>query len=430
MSTQRGGNSLGYLSKSLAHYIVNMRWHVYDSYEIRDFADEEEHIIKDTSHFGGEKVASRLFEKIYIKESIKSSIYYPPGKYVTWFENDMSHNRIKHRYNPIEEGSDLLKRFLRLGHGSVPSRMVLSFVNKYGVLKEVEYADTELVSGFVYQRYPVDAIRKYAKETYYTQNLIHLISKNDIKLVRDSLKVVADNVMGGFEAISDPFKAIVDFGDFIYTWWHKMPEHFRSHLTTLMPKNEAEVIQLVGAGKKNVVGDKSVPMAFFMPSMSKEFWDIFTALAPNEMLIDYTDKLISAIIRNRLWKDVEVDPVMEGSFLNASESKTAYYIRPRSLLSAIWLLLYLDITGQSVNYYSFCDYCGGKILQKSGEKGYRGNIYCTDNHRNYAYNRDVKGVIELGKQGASLDFIKEAYPRRSEDSIIRWLDKEGVQVNK
>jgi hypothetical protein len=430
MNTQRDDCSIGYFSQNLTHYIVSMRWHVYEKYEIRDFKNEEELEIYDSSYFGGDRVAPELFETIHIKEGIKLSVYLLPGKYITWFESDMPSNSIKHFYNPIEEGTELLNRFLRLGHGNVPTRMIHSFVQKYGILKEIEQNGIELKSGFVYPRYPLDAMKKYAREAYYINSLYQSLSNKDIKALRDSLKVVSDNVKGGFTTVADPFKAEVDFGDFIRSWWHKIPEHFRSHLTALMPKSEAELVDLVDAGERVKEDTKKIPIAFFMPLLSQEFWDIFTALSPNEMIIDYTNRFISSIFQKRLWEGVRIDPVMESTFLNGDDSSISYRMRPKSLLSAIWFLLYLDITGQSVSYYSFCDYCGIKIPQKIGEKGYRGNIYCSDNHRTYAYNRDMKGVIELGKIGSSLEIIKEAYPRRSESSIVRWLVKEGIEVRR
>ncbi len=428
MSVQR--EVVGFLFPNSTQYIISMKWQVYEKYEIRDYDFEEEFTVRENMHSGEDIEALKLFESVRIKENITSSIFLLPGKYVTWFANDMPHNRVKHLYNPIEEGPNLLKRFLRLGHGNVPSRMILSFVNKYGALKDVEHIGTEINRGFVYPRYPLSAFKEYAKEAYYAKNLIQSISKGDTRNIRDVLKVVSDNILGGFDSVADPFEAIVDFGLFIRSWWDKVPEYFRAHLISLMSKDEADYETIIKDCKNSMSEDRRVPIAFFMPSLSKEFWEVFTALAPNDIILDYADKLISAIFEDRLWKGVQVDPVVEGSFLNEAEPTLSYELRPKSLLSAIWFLLYLDVTNQSVNYHSFCNYCGKKIPRKIGEKGYRENIYCSSNHRNYAYNRDMKGVIELGKAGASLNLIKEAYPRRSVSSIIKWLEKEGIGVAK
>ncbi len=413
-----------YIDSKMPLSIPDMRWFVHEGYEIK--VEEEKTIGADfdSQYFNSTTVSSTLYENFEAEESLKSQIYFPPGKYICWIDN------FKKSYNPFEESSNLLRKFLRLGYGDVPDRMVLVFSKKYGVLKDVENHGTSLKGGFLYKKYPVNALKRYAREAYRVKNLHELLSNLDIEAIRKELKDIGDYIPGGFDAIANPIKTKnsfrLDFGEYISSWWHKVPSSLRRHLLEIIPGYEE--ISVAKAGQKLDDESKRTPMVFMMLELTKEFWEAFTSLASNEMITDFTQLLISEILKIRLWEGITIKPqMMRGS--SELDLTYEYLMKPDSLLTAIWLLLYLEITSQEAYYYRECEYCGKKNFKKPGEKIYKGNVFCDVNCRNNSYFHDVQGVIEMGRAGFPLDLIKDAYPRREEESIIKWLNKEGLEVN-
>ena len=148
------------------------------------------------------------------------------------------------------------------------------------------------------------------------------------------------------------------------------------------------------------------------------FWEHFLKGAPIEAVIELAGDLISAITNLRIKEDVFF-------FLTAEHGEQnrlfKHHWTSPSLLTIMWFLFYLEITGQMTQKYKICSFCSEPIFPEEGKEKVHGKRKfhegCRQKHNEFAKNR----AISMHKEGKNITEIINEFPDIKKETIFRWI---------
>lgn len=319
------------------------------------------------------------------------------------FDDEEPHDVITHRsgftkqYCPLTDHPDLFLQFCTVGKPEAAGTAdILQFVSRYGLLFDVEEEGTQ----YYYQGgMGPDEIFAYAKEANFTHEIYGaLVSKRADKLRQtyNSFNSWACDC-NWIPTRYDGFSLLQIAGEEVASRWNRLlPEQYRGYSNAISP----------------AVRDFE-PDDYFQALNALGEWALNGA--PDQVLYSISGQVICRVMSERL------DKITPATTLRAdNEGAQPLQFEPSwklsSLLSAIWLLFYLKITGQMDKKYKVCPECNNLIENPRKNQTYH------DNCRKAAHIRNRRLAEKMWKGGQSIDAIVEATGTKLE-TVKGWIEK-------
>ncbi len=357
-----------------------------------------------------------VYENFTLGENISVKATLPRGKYIHW-----DYSGIKKIFNPVEDTPSIFIEFATLGsQDNLKKKSILNFVNKYGVLKTHENRGFDVKYGFPYNQYPVEAFKSYAYEAHFIFKLYTLLKQDKKKLeLRNHLLQIDKYIPGGFEL----FQEIVDYNKLLFRWWKQFSEHIKKELIKYFPREKtADVkgVEVFPIGEEeNLKYDaRRIPLIPILGFEDISFWEHLFEEVPIEAVIEAAGKFISAVTNLRIRDDIFFFSTVDTE--GQSRLFKHHWSSP-SLLTIMWFLFYLEITGQMTQKYKICKFCAEPIFPEKGEEKVHGRRKfhegCRQKYSQYA----KKQIQTMHKAGKGIAEINQHFTDITEDTIKKWI---------
>jgi len=401
---------------------LNTKCYVFSNYMIRKYSND---IIlpKINNSFFNDGLSSSpryVYENYTFKERITAEATLPKGKYILWNYDDMT--RV---YNPVEDDPDIFIKFAEIGAPglgkNISDNRILRFVSKYGVLKTFEHRGFDIKYGFHYNLYPVTAFKKYSAEAFFIFRLYTLLNEAGKKReIRGHLLNIEEFISEGFKF----FQEIVDYKLYLFKWWEKLSDPLKNELIEYFPHdracdaNSAEVTILEHDNLK--YDARKIPSIPTLGFADISFWKQLFTSAPIEAVIDAAREIIASVTSLRIEDGIIFSTTME------TEEQGCYFKQhwtATSLLSIMWFLFYLEITGQMTQRYKICKHCSKPIYPKKGEDKVHGKTIFHEGCRQKHHQHLEKQVKAMHNDGKSVSEICLSFPTTGKKTIEKWINE-------
>lgn len=402
----------------------NIKCYVFDNYVIQEYNEEIVLPEINNSYFndGTSSSPRHVYENYSFNESIKVKAKLPRGKYIHW-----SYSEIKRVYNPVEEDPDIFVKFVELGsENNLTDNKILRFVNKYGLLKYYEHRGFDIKYGFPYNIYPVEAFKAYASEASFIFRLYALLNEatsNEMrkKELRNHLLRIDEFIPEGFRL----FQEIINFNSYLFKWWKQLSNHVKIELIGYFPQEKTcdeKNIEVFILDQENLKYDaRKIPLIPALGFDDVTFWEQFFNEAPIEAVIEAASELIASITNLRIKDDILFSTTVETD--EQGRLFKQHWTSP-SLLTIMWYLFYLEITGQMDQRYKICKHCSKPIYPEEGKEKVHGRRNFHDGCRQ-KYNQDTKKQAKaMYKEGKSISEIGLNFPTTKKKTIEKWLNED------
>lgn len=304
-------------------------------------------------------------------------------------------------YNPLTDYPDLFLRFCELGrYDQVQPDHICKFVSKFGLLFDVE--DSYWHSGLEDENIvPLMEFYGYAREAYFINKMYSCLMSRRADKLR---QVLNDFISWDVIEPSYDYANWVNVMDGKMGIIHVIGEEVASRWNRYVPFHLKIDIEFVS--DEDFLEDGG-------PLEELGLWCINEG--PDNILFAAIGHCICKVMGYRLGHitakmNLRID----------QESPLLFSFEPSwdhsSLLSAIWLLFYLKITGQTETKYKICPECNEPIVNPRKNQEYH------EKCRKNAYARTRRLAEKMWAEGQTLEAIIVA-TKGNPDTVKGWIDK-------